>query len=114
MECPELDDRCYRVINLTNQLKALLISDPNTDKASAALDVDVGNFSDPDDIPGLAHAVEHLLHMGTKKVRQEYYRCTKRPTKTLVSGTKCLQGIPRQACRKSQGVNPVNFYKLFV
>jgi len=74
MECPELDDRCYRVINLTNQLKALLISDPNTDKASAALDVDVGNFSDPDDIPGLAHAVEHLLHMGTKKVRQEYYR----------------------------------------
>jgi insulysin len=28
----------------------------------------VGNFSDADDMPGMAHAVEHLLFMGTKKV----------------------------------------------
>lgn len=69
LEKPELDDRSYRVIRLPNQLEALLVHDPDTDKASAAVNVNVGNFSDQDDMPGMAHAVEHLLFMGTKKVR---------------------------------------------
>ncbi|QIX01481.1 hypothetical protein AMS68_006998 [Peltaster fructicola] len=56
-----------RVIRLPNQLEALLIHDPDTDKASAAMDVNVGSFSDSDELPGLAHAVEHLLFMGTEK-----------------------------------------------
>jgi Insulinase (Peptidase family M16) len=68
MEKPSLDDRSYRVIRLPNELEALLIHDPETDKASAALDVNAGNYSDPDDLPGLAHAVEHLLFLGTEKV----------------------------------------------
>ena len=69
LDKPELDDRSYRVIRLPNQLEALLVHDPDTDKASAAVNVNVGNFSDEDDMPGMAHAVEHLLFMGTKKVR---------------------------------------------
>lgn len=68
LEKPELDDRSYRVIRLPNKLEALLVHDPDTDKASAAVNVNVGNFSDEDDMPGMAHAVEHLLFMGTKKV----------------------------------------------
>jgi insulysin len=68
MEKPSLDIRQYRVIRLRNQLEVLLIHDPETDKASAALDVHVGSFSDPKDMPGLAHAVEHMLFMGTEKV----------------------------------------------
>jgi hypothetical protein len=68
LETPSLDDRSYRVIKLPNQLEVLLVHDADTDKASAAMDVNVGNFSDDDDAPGLAHAVEHLLFMGTKKV----------------------------------------------
>lgn len=60
LEVPSLDDRSYRVIRLPNQLEALLVHDPETDKASAALDVNVGNFSDEDDMPGMAHAVEHV------------------------------------------------------
>lgn len=68
LERPELDDRSYRVIRLPNKLEALLVHDPDTDKASAAVNVNVGNFSDQDDMPGMAHAVEHLLFMGTKKV----------------------------------------------
>lgn len=68
LEKPELDDRSYRVIRLPNKLEALLVHDPDTDKASAAVNVNVGNFSDADDMPGMAHAVEHLLFMGTKKV----------------------------------------------
>ncbi|KAJ5908683.1 Peptidase M16 core [Penicillium taxi] len=71
LERPELDDRSYRVIRLPNKLEALLVHDPDTDKASAAVNVNVGNFSDEDDMPGMAHAVEHLLFMGTKKYPKE-------------------------------------------
>lgn len=68
LERPALDDRSYRIITLPNQLEVLLIHDSKTDKASAALDVNVGSFSDKPDMPGIAHAVEHLLFMGTEKV----------------------------------------------
>ena len=68
LDTPALDDRSYRVIRLPNKLEALLVHDPDTDKAGAAVNVNVGSFSDADDMPGMAHAVEHLLFMGTKKV----------------------------------------------
>lgn len=68
LEAPALDDRSYRVIRLPNKLEALLVHDPKTDKASASVNVNVGSFSDADDMPGMAHAVEHLLFMGTEKV----------------------------------------------
>lgn len=58
LETPSLDNRLYRVIKLPNQLEVLLVHDEDTDKASAAMDVNVGNFSDEDDFPGMAHAVE--------------------------------------------------------
>lgn len=69
LEKPALDDRTYRVIKLPNELEALLIHDSNTDKASASMDVNVGSLADPQDMQGAAHAVEHLLFMGTEKVR---------------------------------------------
>lgn len=66
LETPSLDDRSYRVIRLSNNLEALLVHDPQTDKASAAMDVNVGSFSDEDDMPGMAHAVEHVsFSLGT-------------------------------------------------
>ncbi|ROT35881.1 LuxS/MPP-like metallohydrolase [Sodiomyces alkalinus F11] len=74
LQTPSLDNRKYRVIRLSNNLEVLLVHDIETDKASAALDCNVGNFSDEIDMPGMAHAVEHLLFMGTKKypVENEY------------------------------------------
>lgn len=60
------DDRSYRIIQLPNNLQALLVSDPSTDKAAASLSVGVGHLSDPDDRPGLAHFCEHLLFMVSK------------------------------------------------
>ncbi|EGC46859.1 a-pheromone processing metallopeptidase Ste23 [Histoplasma capsulatum var. duboisii H88] len=71
LEKPSVDDRSYRVIRLPNKLEALLVHDPDTDKASASVNVNVGNFSDDDDLPGIAHAVEHALFMGTKKYPKE-------------------------------------------
>lgn len=47
MQKPDLDDRNYRLIKLENGLEALLIHDPNTDKAAAAMNVGVGSLSDP-------------------------------------------------------------------
>lgn len=35
------------------------------------MNVNVGAFSDPDDIPGLAHFLEHMLFMGTEKYPKE-------------------------------------------
>lgn len=65
------DNRDYRGLQLPNGLKVLLVSDPSTDKAAAALTVDVGHMSDPDNIPGLAHFCEHMLFLGTEKYPNE-------------------------------------------
>ena len=61
------DDRGYRFIVLDNGLRALLISDPDTQKAAAALDVYIGSSSNPADRGGLAHFLEHMLFLGTDK-----------------------------------------------
>ncbi|ORZ13145.1 Metalloenzyme, LuxS/M16 peptidase-like protein [Absidia repens] len=76
METPANDERQYRLIRLTNQLQVLVISDSETDRASAALDVHVGNLSDPDNLQGLAHFCEHLLFMGTEKYPKENDYCS--------------------------------------
>ena len=62
-----LDKRNYRLIRLPNNLKVLLIQDPEADTSSASMGVHVGAFSDPKEFPGLAHFCEHMLFMGTKK-----------------------------------------------
>ena len=43
----ERDDREYRLIQLDNGLKAVLVHDAKADKAAASLDVGVGHLSDP-------------------------------------------------------------------
>ena len=55
-----LDTRLYRVVRLANDLEVMLVHDAKTDKASASIDVEVGNFSHEPDMPGMAHAVEHV------------------------------------------------------
>lgn len=61
------DDRKYAAQELSNGLKVLLISDPNTDKSAAALDVRVGSGDDPENRDGLAHFLEHMLFLGTER-----------------------------------------------
>lgn len=60
----EQDTREYRGLVLDNGLKVILISDPQTDKSAAALSVQVGYLNDPENIPGLAHFLEHMLFLG--------------------------------------------------
>ncbi len=52
------DDREYRHFTLENDLRVLLIHDKETEMAGASLEVNVGSFCDPVDIPGLAHFLE--------------------------------------------------------
>jgi len=61
------DKRDYRVLQLQNKLTCLLISDKDTDKSAASLDVNIGSIFDPIERQGLAHFLEHMLFMGTEK-----------------------------------------------
>ncbi len=58
LEKPLTDNRTYCVIRLPNDLEALLVHDPSTDEAGACMDIDVGSMSD--ELPGTAHALEHV------------------------------------------------------
>ena len=60
------DSRDYRVLTLENGLTALLVSDPEADKAAASMNVAVGSAQNPDDLAGLAHFLEHMLFLGTE------------------------------------------------
>lgn len=58
---PPLDDRECVTYTLPNGLRVLLCSDPSSNEAAAAMDVHVGACSDPPDVPGLAHFLEHMV-----------------------------------------------------
>ena len=59
------DSRTYRFLSLPNQLRVLLVSDTTTQKAAAALTVYRGSFHEPEQRPGLAHFLEHMLFIQT-------------------------------------------------
>ena len=61
------DKNSYHLITLPNNLKVLLVSDPQAERFSASLSVNVGNFQDPEEQQGLAHFLEHMLFLGTEK-----------------------------------------------
>ncbi|MCZ6709667.1 MAG: insulinase family protein, partial [Gammaproteobacteria bacterium] len=61
------DDRNYRYFILENELRVLVVSDPETDKAAASLVVLRGQNHDPEEFGGLAHFLEHMLFIGTEK-----------------------------------------------
>lgn len=61
------DKKKYRALRLKNGLQVLLISDPKTCSSAASMNVNVGQFQDSEDAQGLAHYLEHMLFLGTKK-----------------------------------------------
>ncbi|KAF4955933.1 hypothetical protein FSARC_11712 [Fusarium sarcochroum] len=71
LEKPSLDDRDYRVTRLSNDLEMALVHDPKTNYAGGVVAVGVGSFSDDSAIPGIVHAIEHSIPMGTEKYPAE-------------------------------------------
>jgi hypothetical protein len=84
------DPREYRLVRLANGLEVLLINNKTFDdeddeeysdeeydeeygqkNTAAALSVGVGSYSDPKGVPGLAHFLEHMVFMGSKKYPDE-------------------------------------------
>jgi insulysin len=61
------DESVSRHFVLENGLKVLLVSDPEFNLSSAALEVEAGSLMDPKDRQGLAHFTEHMLFLGTEK-----------------------------------------------
>ena len=61
------DHRQYRSLTLPNDLQVLLVSDDQAKKSAASLDINIGSGSNPEDRAGLAHFLEHMLFLGTKK-----------------------------------------------
>ena len=55
----------FRALTLLNGIRVMLVSDPSTPTAAAAVNVDVGSLSDPPEIMGLSHLLEHMLFLGT-------------------------------------------------
>lgn len=75
------DNRQYQAIRLDNGMVVLLVSDPQAVKSLSALVVPVGSLEDPEAYQGLAHYLEHMSLMGSKKYPQadslaEYLKCT--------------------------------------
>lgn len=64
------DIRQYQAIRLDNGMVVLLVSDAQAVKSLSALVVPVGSLEDPDAHPGLAHYLEHMTLMGSKKYPQ--------------------------------------------
>ena len=63
----DFDKKTYRALTLKNQLRVLLVRDPDASRCAASMDVFVGSYNDPADMQGMAHYLEHVLFMGTKK-----------------------------------------------
>ena len=59
--------RTYRHIVLSNGLKVILVKDLRCTSSSVAISIDgAGQFAEPDEIPGLAHLMEHIVLSSTR------------------------------------------------
>lgn len=61
------DKNDYKIFRAAGGLKVSLIEDRTAKVCSMAMRVNVGSLEDPVRYPGLAHFVEHMLFMGSKK-----------------------------------------------
>lgn len=64
------DERQYQAIKLANAMTVLLVSDKQAVKSLSAIAVPVGSLENPDSQLGLAHYLEHMILMGSKKYPQ--------------------------------------------
>ena len=64
------DAKLYSYVVLSNKMRVLLVSNPTLkgkkSKAAASLSVGVGSSSDPPQVQGIAHFLEHMISMGCK------------------------------------------------
>jgi insulysin len=65
------DDRNYFTFELNNKLRVFLINDKKSSSSCVAMSVKIGYKNDT--VSGLAHFLEHMLFLGTKKYPNDSY-----------------------------------------
>lgn len=73
MLIPKNEKRKFHSFKLKNNIPVIYVRDDNLENPAFYLGVSVGYFSDPKETPGLAHFLEHLIFMGSKKYPKENY-----------------------------------------
>ena len=68
---PENEDREFKYGILPNKLKYTIIYDKNSDTSNVVMSVRTGSLYEPIEFMGLAHFLEHMLFMGSKKYTDE-------------------------------------------
>lgn len=61
------DERSYEAVILANGAKVLFVHDAQAEKAACSISVGVGSLCDGERSFGLAHFLEHMLFMGSRK-----------------------------------------------
>jgi insulysin len=64
---PVTDNREYVHTTFDSGLHVLVVKDTLAEKAAYAVSVEAGSLEDPQDFPGLAHFLEHMVFLGSKK-----------------------------------------------
>ena len=69
------DKKKYNIIKLDNDLEIFLIEDKNLKQSSALMNVNVGSIDNYNNKLGIAHFIEHMLFLGSKKYpTSKYYQ----------------------------------------
>eukprot|EP00775_Hariotina_reticulata_P010378 gene10378-10536_t len=71
LETALCDRRDYKYGQLHNGVRFLAIQDTDTVYAAACANIQCGYFDDPADLPGAAHFLEHMVHLGSIKYPDE-------------------------------------------
>lgn len=64
---PSLAEQKTMKLRLNNGLEVYLISNPELNQSAAVMVVETGANEDPKDVPGEAHLLEHIIHLGSSE-----------------------------------------------
>ena len=74
LDIPTNEDRIIKGGTLKNLIKYITIHDINLDITSVVVSVNIGSFAENIEFQGLAHFLEHMLFLGSKKYpNADYY-----------------------------------------
>ena len=68
---PNNDTRIYKYYILDNNIKCILINDTTLDKSHIVTSVNVGSFANKEYYDGIAHLLEHMCFITSKKYNKE-------------------------------------------
>ena len=66
------DNREYKYFTMDNNLQCLIILDRNESMCGACLNIEVGSLLEANNVDGLAHFLEHMVFMGSKKYPESH------------------------------------------